>query len=185
SSSEETHMGDCIQKIATDLAERAIDLSDLIVEKDGDLWIVEVKSQTNTLTGRFRNALRRELKQRVDEFSKPKRARGGRVRALIGVVRGDAVDQEIVCEFPAGDEWADLNGFTYSYKVGKPFWEWLTGRPGIGSLIDAIPAEAAKVADARAACRPRLHQELEALLAARGEERGILAVLKLADEQFR
>lgn len=186
SSSEETQMGSFVQRIATDLAERAIDLGDLVVETpDGDLWIVEVKSQTNTVTGTFRNDLIRKMKDRVEEQSRHRRVRSGRVRALLGVLRGNARSEEIVCSYPTRDRYADLNGFQYTYKVGRPFWEWLTGRPGIASLIDTIPTDAAQVAAARAASRNRLQGELMAALEARGPERGILAVLRLADEQYK
>lgn len=185
SSSEETQMGSFVQRIATDLAARAVDLGDLVVETpDGDLWIVEVKSQTNTVTGTFRNDLLRKMKERLDAQSRHRRVRSGQVRALLGVIRGDARSEEITCSFPAGDRYADLNGFRYTYKVGRPFWEWLTGRSGIASLVDAVPASAAQVAAARSAARTRLQAELEAAISGRGSERGVLAALRLADEQY-
>lgn len=185
SSSEETQMGRFVQRIGTDLAERAVDLGDLVVEtSDGDLWIVEVKSQTNTVTGTFRNDLLRKMKERLDAQSRHRRVRSGRVRALLGVIRGPARDEEMTCSFPPSDRYADLDGFRYTYKVGRPFWEWLTGRPGIASLVDEVPVSAAEVAAARQATRDRLQDELASALAARGEERGVLAVLRLADERY-
>lgn len=184
SSSEETQMGNFTQRIATDLAERAIDLSDVVVEKDGDLWIIEVKSQTNTITGTYRNDALRKMYSRMRAMARPRRVRGGRVRALLGVVRGKPVDRQITAHFPAGDDYADIDGFTYEYKVGRPFWEWLTGLPGIGSLVDVLPEDAHDVAAAREVCRVRLQGELVVRLGEHGLGQDIPAVLKLADELY-
>jgi hypothetical protein len=186
SSSEETKMGGLVQRIATDLAERAVDLGDLVVETaDGDLWIVEVKSQTNTITGGLRNAALRTMKERLEDQSKFRRVRRGKVRALLGVVRGASRSEEIVCQFPSRHRFADLNGFEYSYKVGKPFWEWLTGRPGLASMVDTVPPIAEQVAVARQAALDRLQIDLAESLEKRGFGTDVPAVLRLADEQYR
>ncbi len=183
SSSEETHMGGVVQRIAVDLSSKAIDLSDVVIERDGDLWVIEVKSQTNTVTGTFRNDLLTKMKARVDEYSRPRAARRRQVRAMLAVIRGKAQDREVTCKFGPGDTYAALNGFVYTYKVGRPFWEWLTGHPGIGSLLDEVPPDAHRVVEARDRCLKRLQAEMESALAAEGADRSIRAVMRLADER--
>lgn len=179
SSSEETHMGAFAQRIATDLADGAIDLSDVLVQKDGDLWVVEVKSQTNTITGTYRADAVRRLKLRVERFSRVRRVSGGRVRGMLGVLRGPSRDREIVQG--RVEDYEDLEGFAYTEKVGRPFWEWLTGQPGIASMIDRIPDKATDVGQARVASLRRLQSDLGRRLPAGTREERVLALLSLAD----
>jgi len=184
SSSEEGMMGEFWQGLANSLSERSIDLSDLLLQRDGDLWLVEIKAQTNTVTGRFRNDLLVDLQRRVAEFARPRRLGQGRVQAMLGVIRGPSTDREVIAKFAPGHRYAGLNGFAYQYKVGRPFWAWLTGHDSLVSLIQTIPPDAARVATAREASRQRLHQDLEQRLKARGDDRSILAVMRLAEEQY-
>lgn len=183
SSSEETRMGTTWQQIFNGLATKAVDLSDLLVEKDDDLWVVEVKSQINTTTGRFKPSLYRELRDRVLQYSRAQRSRRGKVRAMIGVTRGPATDREIVCDYPPRSPYADLNGFTIRYMVGPPFLRWLIGRPSILSLVGDVSDAARSVRDARSECLERLHEEMEQLLAQRGDDRSMQAVLDLIESR--
>jgi len=182
SSSEETHMGNAIQLIATELARSAIDLGDLLVdEPDGDLWVVEVKSQTNTVNSRSRPQILRILKRRVGEYGRYQPARPRTVRAMIGVLRGTSRD--VMMNYRAVNHAdRDIDGFEYRYLVGKAFWEWLTLRPGIYSLVGDISDLSVRIAVARSLCLDRMRTQMHDWLDLHDRPHDIPSVLRLVEE---
>jgi len=185
SSSEETHMGMTWQKILKDLSQPAvIDAGDILAERESALWVVEVKSQTNTLNSSSLAQTLRTLKNRVEYHSSFQQARRQPVRAMIGVMRGRERDQQVVYSAArTRTENRDLDGFSYRYLVGPAFWRWLTGRPNILSLIGDFSAEAASLQRARQDCLARLHEDMDALLTSRSLPDTIEALLTLTFEE--
>lgn len=184
SSSEETHMGETAQEIALGLASDAVDLGDLVVERDAVLWVAEVKSQTNTVNARSRPQILRVLKRRVGEAARIRAVRRREVRAMIGVLRGNPRDSEITYKARNHAD-SDIDGFTYRYLVGRSFWEWLTGRPSIYSLLGEIESLSSDIAFSRNASRQRLQRELDEWLSTFGSERSAGHVMRLIDGGHR
>ena len=166
SSSEETNMGTAWQRMIKDLAwPTAIDAGDIMAERDGALWVVEIKAQTNTLNSSSSPQTLRSLQDRVKYHSSFQQARHQPVRAMIGVLRGPDTDREEeyrVSERRNGNK--DLDLFKYRYIVGRPFWRWLTGRPSVVSLLGDLPVSATSLRDQREQCVRRLKLEMAALL---------------------
>ncbi len=184
SSSEETNMGTTWQKILKDLSYPAvIDAGDILAERESALWVVEVKSQTNTLNSSSLPQTLRSLKERIEYHRSFQQARRQPVKATIGVMRGRESDQELTfTSTGTRTENRDLDGFTYRYLVGPAFWRWLTGRPSILSLIGDFSAEAASLAEARARCLANIQAEMRELLAKHDLSPTIASVIKLTFE---
>ncbi|MEX0750592.1 MAG: PmeII family type II restriction endonuclease [Dehalococcoidia bacterium] len=184
SSSEETTMGHTWQRILKDLAEPAvIDAGDFLAEREGALWVIEEKSQTNTLNASSLAQTVRALKDRVERYRTFQQARRQPVKAMIGVMRGREDDREM--RFPAGGprtENRDLEGFEYRYIVGPAFWRWLTGRPSILSLIGDFTDATAVLVEARQDCLARLQLEIAELLAQHSLPPTIASVITLTFE---
>ena len=63
-------MGTAWQRMIKDLAwPTAIDAGDIMAERDGALWVVEIKAQTNTLNSSSSPQTLRALQDRVKYFS--------------------------------------------------------------------------------------------------------------------
>lgn len=183
SSSEETAMGNTRQWIITELSERSIDLSDLVRQDADALWIIETKSQENTLTGTYRWEAIRRLRDRIDQYRRRHRpARQRRIKGVLGVFRGPDRNEDIVVDLPHDHDFYHLNGFVYRYMVGRPFWMWLTGRPGINSLVESIDELGESVRQARMSALARLKGEMEDWLAPLSPDRDVRTILRLIDE---
>lgn len=184
SSSEETHMGGTAQEVAIALSTGAIDLGDILIERDGSLWVVEVKSQTNTVNSRSLPRIIQVLKRRVDQYSRYQPSRRREVRAMIGVLRGEANDE--VLRYRALNHLdQDINGFEYRYLVGRSFWLWLTNRPSMFSLVGDTSSQTTTITRARDACFSRLSEELASWLDACGEPDTASALLNLVERGER
>lgn len=181
SSSEETSMGNAWQRVAAELAPSAVEAGDLWANRGSDLWVIEVKSQPNTLNaGGLADAVRK-LQARVAERTRAHRVRSQAVKAAIGVIRGVASDELRVYGSPA-PEYADINGFEYRYLVGSKFWSWLIGRPSVVSILSDIEIDGSDLAISRIGALARLQQEMEHRLDDSGLHHTIDSVQKLADE---
>jgi len=154
SSSEEGVWGSTLQKIVTEISS-AVDAGDLMLQRSGVLWIVEVKSSTNTFTSASEAQTIREIKQRVQEFSRMHTPTVNSVRGMIGIVRGPASDDERV--YPGtktGTE--DIKGFGYRKLVGSAFLSWLTGYEDITQFMKGLDGQIAKVGDSRSSALARV-----------------------------
>ncbi len=182
SSSEETNMGTTWQQIIKDLAwPSAIDAGDVMAERDGSLWVVEIKAQTNTLNSSSSPQTLRSLKDRVEYHGAFQPARRQSVRAMIGVLRGPSADRiETYRHDPRRAVNRDLDGFSYRYVVGSSFWVWLTGRPSVVELLGDFDSAGKRLRDARRACVERLGQDLDRMLRERGLVDDIQSVLRIA-----
>jgi len=175
SSSEEGVMGTTKQRILTLLAEGAIDLGDLVRQEGDVLWVVEIKSSENTITGTYKLDAIRHLSERVTQLSAPRATRRRTVRGVLGVFRGADADEDVFVE--------SLN-FTYRHMRGRPFWRWFTGYPGLNSLVGDIGGIGITIRTARADALIRLKREMSAWLAQYGAEPTLQEVMRLVDERL-
>lgn len=180
SSSEEGVMGTAWQGVAKNLA-NAIEAGDLMCERDGALYVVEVKSQTNTLNSASGAQTVRSLKAKVkyqQSFSRQKKVQ---VLPAIGVVRGKSSDKVVAFKSSkARGENPDIEGYEYRRIVGREFWKWMTGYDGIIDLIgDLDDIDAPEVVLAREESLRRLKSDLYRALERKGLGRTISDVLKL------
>lgn len=182
SSSEETVMGSTWQAIVSAISSNTIDSGDLTTVRDGNLYVCELKSQTNTVNSSSFPQELRELKDRVTAQERFRRASNQKVLPAFCVLRGH----------PSFDEWRiyrsgerdfanrDLNGFSYRYLVGAGFWRWLTGFDSVEGLIDDLGRiETDDVVEARADCLKRLKVEMRRELEKHGLPYTIEGVFQL------
>ena len=168
SSSEETVMGNTWQEILTQISENTFDTGDITTERDGILWVCEIKSQTNTTNSSSLPQELRALRTRMEEITGRKRVSKQEVKAAFCVTR----DKKPKDEFKTYEASAiqrenhDLNGFEYRYITGEKFWTWLTGYPSEAGLLMPLSAITGgdKVAEARTQCIQNLKCELLELL---------------------
>lgn len=178
-SSEETSMGNAWQEIVTNLSPSAVGAGDVLVERESILWVVEIKSQTNTLNSASRAQTLKALKAKAMEHLKVKAPGRRGVRSMVGILRGPASDkQKTFVARQAVDR--DIDGFEYREMVGAPFLVWLTGFSSLHDLVDPTAPRSTKLAGTRSACIARLHRELEERLHARGLDDTVGSVLELA-----
>ena len=152
SSSEETVMGNS---------------GDLTTERDGVVWVCEVKSQTNTTNSSSFPQELRALRVRMEEISRRRRATNKPVKAAICITRDNkAKDETRIYRNDWQRENEDLNGFEYRYITGEKFWRWLTDYPSEVGLLMPLSEikDGDKVAEARTQCILRLKRELLDLL---------------------
>lgn len=181
SSSEETIMGNAWQDILTQLADHAVGAGDLLIERDDRLWVVEIKSQINTLNSSSLPQTLRGLQRKVNEQRRVRTPRSRGVDAMIGVVNGSSLDE--FKTFPdTADENRDIANFPYRYMVGAAFKSWLTGMANPDELMESANERSAEIAAAREACLERLRGELSVLLTLRNLPDSIESVMLLRKE---
>jgi hypothetical protein len=183
SSSEEGMMGTTRQRIVTDLTSGAIDLSDMVLQRDNVLWVVEVKAQTNTITGGLLPGALRILKDRRDRYARMRAAQPREVRAVLGVMRGPSADRERSYRAPGDDYWG--RGFTYRYIVGRAFWTWLTGWRSIESLVDDVEQISNRLNAAREEAKGRLSEQMQDWVRALDSDGGIKSIIAAVDDGKR
>lgn len=185
SSSEETSMGTAMQGIGKELAwPSVIDAGDIMAEREGALWIIEVKSQTNTLNAASLASTIRSLKTRVERHASYRPATRQPIKAMIGVLRGPELDQTKIYAVPEHrTENRALHGFSYRYLVGRAFWSWLTGHPSIVPLLGDFREISAEVSLARQKAVERLQVDMYSALTAKQLTQDIYGVLRLAYEE--
>jgi hypothetical protein len=179
SSSEETMMGNAWQHILTTISSSAVGAGDLMVDRDDELWVIEMKSQTNTLNSASRAQTLKTLKRKLLEQASVRAPRRRGVRAMIGVLRGDPVDRTQTYRSTRPED-RDIDGFQYREMVGAPFRAWLTGIANPAALIGQTDTRGQTLAAAREECRSRLTAALRARLAAKGLPDNITSILDLS-----
>jgi hypothetical protein len=180
SSSEETMMGNSWQQILGNLS-RSVGAGDLLVEKDDMLWVVEMKSQTNTLNAVSLAQTVRSLRRKVLDQQQPRTPGRRGVFAMIGVIRGPAADSYLRYSATTREN-ADIDGFQYRYIVGAPFRAWLTGLSNPAELISDWRDLAERMGQARDQCRIRVLSELVKVLSDRKLPLDVNSILILSAE---
>ncbi|MGV8084148.1 MAG: PmeII family type II restriction endonuclease [Coriobacteriia bacterium] len=180
SSSEEGVMGTRWQAIVAALSEDTLDTGDLTTVRDNALWVCEVKAQYNTTNSSSDVQELRDLKTRVADTKRPRRATPMPVKAAFCVLRGPDVDQARTYTPKRHGENEDLRGFEYRYISGRSLWRWLTGVETPLDLVgDLDDLEVDAVREARTRCVTRIRLDMHTRLEMRGLGTSIADVLKL------
>lgn len=172
SSSEETMSGNLWQQILADISDDTQDTGDLIATRENTIWVIELKSQPNTVNSTSKPGELRELRTRMAEITRRRRASNQKVKAALAVSRdprkkGKGVDQIEVFRAPnTTDSNHDLDGFEYRYITGEKFWTWLTGIDSQIALLMPLASITGgdRVREAREAALSRLKYEVLELL---------------------
>ena len=163
SSSEETNMGTFWQQVLIGLSTKSVDAGDLIVQKGTELWVVELKSQTNTLNASGLAQTVRTLKSNVTTLRRTSTPTAHSVNAMIAVVRGAEKDESKV--YPGTmPGTGDLEGFRYRYIVGKPLWRWLIGMENVTELLGGQQDNIRQLSSARESALARLQGKMTTAL---------------------
>lgn len=180
SSSEEGVMGTRWQAIIAGLSNDTLDTGDLTTLRDDALWVCELKAQYNTTNSSSDVQELRDLKTRLEETSRPRRASNIPVKAAFCVLRGKEADETRVFDPARPGPNTDLVGFEYRYIRGPALWRWLTGYATPLDLVgDCGNLDVMEVRQAREECISRIKQEMRERLSAQGLGDTINDVLKL------
>lgn len=130
SSSEETSMGNFTQKMIAKISDQTLDSGDLTTEREGAIWVCELKAQTNTTNSSSFPQELRSLKTRMNEIKGRRRTSNQPVKAAMCITRDwKSIDEERTYQCPPIQlENRDLDGFQYRYLSGAAMWRWLTKR---------------------------------------------------------
>ncbi|AZL08018.1 MULTISPECIES: PmeII family type II restriction endonuclease [Brevibacterium] len=184
SSSEETVMGTSWQNILAKISDDTIDTGDLTTVRDGVVWVLELKSQTNTTNSASFVQELRGLRTRKEEIESRRRASGQPVKVAMCIARDKKSRDEIRVYSPSDiqRENRDIAGFEYRYITGTKFWQWLAGYDSeIGLLMPISEIDGTAVRMARDRCHVRLVNELFKMLEERGLGQSIDDLVLLRD----
>lgn len=176
SSSEETMMGNAWQDAIARASPNAIGGGDLQVEREGLLWIVQVKSGTNTHNYGSEAQDLRVLRRKVERASRDHHPGRRGVRPMVGIVKGDRLDKE---EIYHSEDDKDVDGFSYRRMVGQDFREWISADIAPRDLIGALGDYREALVAARSARLESLTAELIERLDARGLAHDIYGIIEL------
>ena len=187
STSEETVMGTLRQEICAAVSTDTLDTGDMTTLRDGDLYVCELKSQTNTTNSSSFPQELRELRDKCDTMSRFRRASGQKILPAFCVMRSSKpVDEWKVYTAQDRDQAnRDLDGFRYRYLAGAGFWNWLIGHDSVDDLIDSFSnVNLGDVRKAREDCIERLRKEMSTALAGEGLGTSMDDVLELRRRRF-
>ncbi len=160
-SSEETMMGNAWQAALAAIAPNSVGGGDLRTEREGTLWIIQVKMSRLQNSGAEAQDLRM-LKAKLTAESDHHPGRKN-VKAMLGFVRG-----------PFANEWrmhrsksmanADIDGFQHQYMAGSAFLNWCSADFDQESLFGSLADEIGGVRDAREKCLIEVQRLVSELL---------------------
>ncbi|MCL4240875.1 MAG: hypothetical protein KJ048_05930 [Dehalococcoidia bacterium] len=179
-SSEETMLGNAWQAALAAVSPNSVGGGDLRTERDGTLWIIQVK----TSRGQNAGAEAQDIRMLKTKLLSERDHHPGRhnVKAMMGFVRG-----------PAANEWrtyrsksaanADIDTFQYQYMAGAPFLEWCSAAFDIEVLISALQPQIRTVQGARRECVEAVKAALKRQLTEEGLEHDMPSVLRLMERR--
>lgn len=178
SSSEETMMGHVWQAVLAESSPNSVGGGDLRTERDGTLWIIQVKMsplQNSSAEAQDLRLLRTKLLQERDHH--PGRRN---VKTMLGIIRGQSKDEWRVYR-AKGQANADIDGFQYQYKSGGSFRRWFNAEFTSSSVLAGIQGGVQAVRQAREDAIEELSGTLRAKLRSAGLRDSIADLLLLLD----
>jgi len=176
SSSEETMWGHAWQEAISKISTNTVGGGDLRTERDGTLWIIQVKTgveQNSAAEAQDLRLLKTKLRNERDHHP----GRHG-VKAMLGIVRGAARSEWR--QYRATSEAnKDIDDFQYQYLVGSAFLSWISTEFDANTLMGHLTSVANDIEDARRGCLESLKLQLRADLAEAGLGLDIGSVLAL------
>jgi hypothetical protein len=177
-SSEETMLGNAWQAALAAISPNSVGGGDLRTERDGTLWIIQVKTSRGQNAGAEAQDLRMLKTKLVAETDHHPGRRN--VKAMLGFVRG-----------PAADDWrtyrsqsranADIDTFQYHYMAGATFLKWCSADFDNTRLLDVLREQIDQVRTARRACLAELQGLLRQQLSQVGMAPTMESVLRLME----
>ena len=169
SSSEETSLGNFTQRMIAKISDQTLDSGDLTTEREGAIWVCELKAQTNTTNSSSFPQELRGLRTRMNEIKGRRRTSNQPVKAALCITRDwKSIDEVRVYHCPEIQvENRDLDGFEYRYLSGAAMWRWLTGRydSAVRLLMPLMTmVDTTEIKEERERAISRLERELTAQL---------------------
>jgi hypothetical protein len=177
SSSEETMWGHAWQAAIASVAPNTVGGGDLRTERDGTLWIIQLKTgteQNSAAEAQDLRLLKTKVRQETDHHPGRKN-----VKAMYAIIRGKARAEwrHYKATNPAN---ADIDGFQYEYRVGADFLTWASAAITPAAMIEPFSVEIARVKTARQRCVEDAQRLLRQRLQDQGLPHDITGVLRLA-----
>lgn len=175
--SEETMLGNVWQAAIAEVAPHVVGGGDLRMERDGELWIVQLKmspKQNSSATAQDIRILRNKILSERDHHP----GRRG-VKAMMAFLTGDSQSHWMThrSRSPAN---ADIDGFQYQVMAGEAFFDWIGVKHDPIGLLRELQAMPERVRQAREDGAARLKAEIGALLADQGRPDSMLSIMELA-----
>jgi len=176
SSSEETMWGNAWQEAIAKVAPNTVGGGDLRAERDGILWIIQLKLGPQNASSQAQDIRVLQTKTRNEIDHHPGR-RG--VKAMYAIVRGAPRDdwKHFRSKSPAN---ADIVGFQYQLMVGLPFLKWVSADFDPAALVEGLADSTSLIASARLQCIAALKSRLAATLRANSLGEDMASVMTLA-----
>ena len=182
SSSEETVWGNAWQEAVAKVAPNTVGGGDLRTERDGILWIIQLKMGAQNAGAEAQDIRVLQSKTRNEEREHHPGRKG--VKAMYAIVRGSPRDKWKHYRARSAAN-ADIDGFQYQLMVGIPFLEWISAEFDQSGLIRALGHLTEEVPPARSECIVQLKEMLRKRLSAAGLGDDLESVLSLAAGSLR
>ena len=177
SSSEETVWGNAWQEAIAKVAPNTVGGGDLRTERDGILWIIQLKMGAQNAGAQAQDIRVLQAKSLHEEREHHPGRKG--VKAMYAIVRGRPTDKWDRYRSRTQAN-ADINGFQYQLMVGFPFLEWISVEFDQQGLVRALSHITAEVPGARSECIVQLKAMLRERLSAAGLRDDLESVVTLA-----
>jgi hypothetical protein len=178
SSSEETMWGHAWQAAIAKVSPHTVGAGDLKTDRDGVLWIIEVKMGPQNAKSVEQDLRALRAKVRAESGVHHPGRKG--VQAMYAFVRGAPRDK-IEWHRSKTSTDADLDGFQYTHLVGLPFLRWVSADFTASALLAKLAARAAEIRSAREQCIADLKALLRQRLVEAGLEPTMAGVMALSD----
>lgn len=175
-SSEETMLGNAWQAALAAVSPNSVGGGDLRTERDGTLWIIQVK----TSRGQNAGAEAQDLRMLKTKLIAERDHHPGRhnVKAMLGFIRGPSVNQWRTYRSRSAAN-ADIDTFQYQYVAGQPFLAWCSADFQDSRLVELLRPDIEQVRSARLNCSEELKRLLARQLSAKGLPLDMNGVLRL------
>jgi hypothetical protein len=179
SSSEETMWGLAWQEAIANASPNTVGGGDLRTERDGTLWIIQVKSSIAQNSGAKANDLLLLRSKLLDERDQHPGRRS--VKPMLGIIRGPERDQWVTHR-ARNKAYSLIDGFQYQYLVGPAFLRWVSAEFDPVALAERFAPLAAAIRGAREEHIAGVQTELRKRLAAAGLSDAITSLLSVPPE---
>jgi hypothetical protein len=176
-SSEETMMGNAWQAALAAISPNSVGGGDLRTERDGTLWIIQVKLSRGQNAGAEAQDLRMlktKLSHEIGDHHPGRKS----VKAMLGFVLGPSMDQWRTYRSKSAAN-KDIDMFQYQYVAGRDFLRWCSAEFSHAALLASLSPMTSQMQQARDGCLRAVQSLLREKLAGAGLGLGMTDVLQL------
>lgn len=177
-SSEETMMGNAWQSAISTISPHVVGGGDLRMERDGYLWIIQLKMSPKQNSAAKAQDLRLLRDKVLNERDHHPGRRG--VKPMLAFLTGPSQDRWVTHRERSRAN-ADIHGFGYQVMAGRAFLEWVGAEHDPAALVNHLAVSAARVAAARGRTIDRLKSELGDRLRQHGLPDTIESLMRLQE----